>query len=818
MRVRPLGASALPLSRHLATSTTTTTPSSTDLTNFTNLAPAPSPALPPAPASALALLALLPPSPSRTLLCGHVSPAHADSHAALCGWLTHVRRASASTVFVTLRDISGIVQIVHTLPPPDSSDSDRAYHVALRELLLGLTQDTILRCSGTLNLRPVSSKNPQHSTGAVELHLAHLEVLNTCPSLPFSTFDPTPSSDPPDDLRLRHRHLDLRRTRVHRNLLVRSAILQSARTHLSRREQMLEIETPILVRSSPEGAREFLVPTRARARSTEQAQGQGQGQFYALAQSPQQYKQALMGAGFDRYFQVARCFRDEDGRKDRQPEFTQIDLELSFCTQPTLLHLLEGLILHVYRDVLGIPLAALYALVDSPYPVPSSLSRSLDPTTTTTTTAAAAAGKAPPFIFPVLTYAHAMALYGSDKPDTRFGMEIHRLSNESLRAAGWDLREGWVVEAFVVPSGAREVGRKDTKAWERELAEQRAGAAEVVVGVRVGEKEWEAWWKPGAESPLARLECLTPAAKAGSTRDLKLSDALKCAPGDLLAVSYRPARATGGSTTLGRARLLLATRMRRMGVPLPPPTPGVGVFGGFPRDCEVETRDGVTVRVKDGSVVLPDTAVGRGGRTLPVPHFLWVVEFPLFMPAEDEDAGAGAGGDASHGIASTHHPFTAPHPSSLHHLAPGGDPLQATALHHDLVLNGTELAGGSVRIHHAALQEHVLRSILALPPQQVESFRHLLTMLAQGCPPHGGAAVGLDRLVAEMCGEEGIRDVVAFPKVWSGKEGVMRDLSVGCPAGVEEARLEEYGVKWVGRGVGGDKENGLEGESESGGV
>ncbi|KAJ3340270.1 hypothetical protein HDU93_007232 [Gonapodya sp. JEL0774] len=821
-------------------------------------------AQPPLPPAAHSALSLLPASPSRSITCGTVTLPMAGSPVALCGWLTHVRRVSGSTVFFTLRDMTGTVQIIHTLPAKDTPERD--YHVRIRDTLLSLNQDSVLRCVGTVRPRPASSVNPHLPTGAIEVSLLHLEVLNPCPPLPFPTHELTPHpppttappstttsapapptpDEPPEDLRLRHRHLDLRRPRLQSNLLLRSTILHAARTHLFSHEGLHEIETPYLTRSTPEGAREFLVPTRAKTRG---------GEFYALAQSPQQYKQMLMCAGFEGYFQIARCFRDEDARRDRQPEFTQIDLELSFHTQPSLLRLVERLILHIYQTALSLPLRDMYRAVKSPYGVPASLtgSAALAP-------ALAPPPDTPPFVFPAVTYARAMSLYGSDKPDVRYGMEIHQIPTSAMRGAGWDVRRGWVVEGFVVPRSAsvgweKGKGKGVLEGWEREVRGQRreeGGKGFVVVEVR---GDGRAWWAAGDGSVVGELEGV--ARRAGAEGEAApetgtgtgmgtgtaagdddgtaaptmgaMPEPLASAPaGSLVALSCRPARPTGGSTSLGRARLLLAARMRRAGVELPQPTPGVGVFGD---------RDGGRARAPrgGGGSVVDGKVVLRGGRTVPVPHFVWVVEFPMFTAvAEDgsevevevdggglEADGGGGGeegggsGDVRRRLVSTHHPFTAPHPDSLVHLEPGGNPLLATALHHDLVLNGLELAGGSVRIHSADLQTRVLRDLLRLPRTQVDSFSHVVGMLDAGCPPHGGAAVGLDRLVAEMAGEEGIRDVVAFPKVWSAVGGgVMRDWTVGGPAGVAESALEEYGVKWVGKRGGSDGGSGGGGGEE----
>ncbi|KAI9363522.1 tRNA synthetases class II-domain-containing protein [Zopfochytrium polystomum] len=529
--------------------------------------------------------------------------------------------------------------------------------------------------------------------GALEIVLTGLDVLNPADPLPFYVHPAAaaasggkPAQQPTDELRLKHRHLDLRRPRLQHNLRARARAAHAVRRLLVERLAFTEVETPYLFKSTPEGAREFLVPTRSR------------GLFYALAQSPQQFKQVLVCAGVERYFQFAR-----------QPEFTQIDLEMAFAGREDVMRVVEDVVRAAWKEVRGVEVGEV----------------------------------------PVMTYGEAMARFGSDKPDTRFGVET-------------------VVEAVVVPGGAAALAKRDRDAVLKTLLAESFPH----YGGALSPRDF-AFISRGASAATAlrRSRILAPdggnqddeAAEAAATR---LLDHLAAVGDDLVLLNRRTTGFRGGHTPLGRARTLLAAAMRDRGAWAP---------------ADPNRFD-----------------------------FLWVVDFPLFTPAvadPDDDAppptqppspdstlaAAATAPTAGPPLAATHHPFTAPHPSDLPLLlSPSATPytaLTARGLHYDLVLNGTELAGGSVRAHNPSLQRALLHAHLRLPHPRIDAdFGHLLAALAAGAPPHAGAAIGFERMVAWLVGERSIRDVVAFPKVRGG------DLFVGCPGEVEVARLREYGL------------------------
>lgn len=585
------------------------------------------------------------PTRMRTHSCGELRPQHAGESVRLCGWV-HRRRDLGGLVFLDLRDRSGIVQVVASPQAPEA-------HAAAQEV----RAEYVVQVQGTVALRPPHTVNPKLPTGEVEVRAERLEVLNPARTPPFEI---ATSEAVEEGVRLRYRYLDLRRPEMQTNLLLRHRLAQAARSFLSA-EGFVEIETPHLIRATPEGARDFLVPSRLHP-----------GKFYVLPQSPQLLKQILMVAGFDRYFQLARCFRDEDLRADRQPEFTQIDLEMSFVEQDDVLELSERLVAHMVREVLG-----------QEVPVP----------------------------FPRLTYREALARYGTDKPDLRYGLEIADLT-EVLRHSGVRLfREaaeaGGAVRALRVP---------DQAAMSRKVLDELVG---VVTSEGARGLVHLSLTHNGAKGPIAKH--LTPGELA------TLCAATGARAGDLvLLVADAPDRA---SAALGKVRQELARRL---------------------------------------DLIPADTY-----------RFCWVVEFPLLEYDPEEGR-----------YVAKHHPFTAPVDEDLPDLET--DPLRVRAKAHDLVLNGVEIAGGSIRIHRRELQERVFR-LLDLTPERVqERFGFLLEAFQYGAPPHGGIAFGFDRFVMLLAGEETIRDVIAFPKTSSAV-----DLMMGAPSEVDPEQLREVHIAVV---------------------
>jgi aspartyl-tRNA synthetase len=563
--------------------------------------------------------------------CGELRREAAGRKVVLAGWVHRVRDLGGVT-FVDLRDASGIVQLVLR----------SATH---------LSREDVIRIAGTVRLR--EARNPSLPTGDVEVEAEEVEVLSRAKPLPLSVAE---EGLPSEETRLRYRYLDLRRPRMQRNLRLRHRACMAIRTYLDR-EGFVEVETPMLTRSTPEGARDFLVPSRL-----------SRGTFYALPQSPQLFKQILVTSGVERYFQIVRCFRDEDLRADRQPEFTQLDLEMAFLEEPEeLFPLLEGLASHVFRETIGVEIAL---------PLPR------------------------------LPYAEAIARYGSDKPDLRFGMEIADVS--SLFAAG-PLRlfaevvaGGGAVRALPVPGGA---GRSRGELAKLEEVAQGHGLPGLA-WVKLGEAVTSSF---GKHVPVETLSAI--AAQTGAHH------------GDLvLLAAGRPEVA---STALGDLRLRLATEL-----------------GLIPQDRWA---------------------------------LAWIVDFPLFKEGEGR-------------LESEHHPFTSPRDEDLPFLA--RDPSKVRAKCYDLVVNGIELASGSIRIHRRELQEQIFR-ILGIGEEEAERrFGFFLRALEYGAPPHGGVAFGLDRWVMMMAGEASIREVIAFPKTTTGACPL-----TDAPAPVDEGQLRELGLR-----------------------
>ena len=573
----------------------------------------------------------------RTHRCGELRAAHAGQRARLGGWV-HRRRDLGGLVFVDLRDRAGLVQVAFG---PGWSPPEVLARAG------GLGSETVVVVEGDVVARPPDMRNSELATGDVEVHAAQLEILGpaTTPAIPVA--HAKGEELPAEELRLKYRHLDLRRPEMQANLMLRHRLLQRARKTLSDLE-FLEIETPILTKPTPEGARDYLVPSRLHA-----------GEFYALPQSPQIYKQLLMVCGFDRYFQIARCFRDEDLRYDRQPEFTQIDLEASFVGQ---------------EDVLGFVEAVLAALWDE-------------------------GGHAIGRPFPRLTHREAMERYGTDKPDQRYDLAIADWTAQ-VRPLGVPffqsvMKDGSRVRGLAVKGGGA-LSRKDV--------DQLAEAAKQLGGAGL------AWVKRQGEQISGSV---------GKHFTAETLGRLGVGDGDAALMTVGPDRVT--SPVLDKVRQEVIRRLA-------------------PR---------------------PATAHA----------FCWIVEFPLFEP----DPATGRPVFA-------HHPFTSPHPEDVAKLE--GDPLACRALHYDAVYNGHELGSGSIRITDPAVQRRVFGH-LGLTPEEAEArFGFLLAALAAGAPPHGGFAIGFDRVAMLLAGAASLRDVIAFPKTTAA-----RALFEGAPAPAGPADL-----------------------------
>lgn len=560
----------------------------------------------------------------------------------LAGWVQRARKMGGMT-FVDLRDRYGLTQLVF--------DAER--DGALHEQAQRLGREWVVQARGTVRER--ESKNPQLPTGEVEIVVTGLTVLNESATPPFTIED---NSDGGDDLRMRYRYLDLRRSVVRRNLELRHRVCQRVRSYLSG-EGFLEVETPVLIGSTPEGARDFVVPSRMNP-----------GQFYALPQSPQTLKQLLMVAGFDRYFQIVKCFRDEDLRADRQPEFTQIDCEMSFIEQEDILQVFEGMIKDVFRAELGLDMT--------------------EP-------------------FPRMAWQDAMKYYGSDKPDTRFGMRFVELK---------DLLSG---HGFVVMDSAAYVGgicAPGAATWTRKQLDQ---LTEFVKRPQIGAKGLV----------YARVEAdgdvKSSVDKFYDQATLQqLKERMGGQPGDLMLIL------SGDDANKTRRQL-----------------------------CELRLEVGNRLELRPRDKY----------------SCLWVVDFPMYEWSEEEQR-----------LMAMHHPFTSPKPEDIPLL--DTDPASVRANAYDMVINGTEVGGGSIRIHDAALQAKIFK-ILGFTPEKAQAqFGFLMNAFKFGAPPHGGLAFGLDRLVSLLAGLDSIRDCIAFPKNNAG-----RDVMLDAPAPLDEAQLDELKLR-----------------------
>ncbi|SPO31859.1 related to aspartate--tRNA ligase, mitochondrial [Ustilago trichophora] len=679
--------------------------------------------------------------PSRTHICGELRPSHADQQVILTGWLQSSRQVSKQLGFLTILDHTGSVQL-KVQPTADSP--------ALLESFASIPLQSAVLIRGKVALRPSQDSNATQSTGAIEILPSSFTLLNPATrDLPFQPSDSVHADGVSAELRARYRYLDLRRPSLAENIRLRSRVTHAVRNHLYH-QGFLEIETPVLLRSTPEGAREFLVPTRTS--STLAANTSSEPTFYALPQSPQQPKQLLIASGVtDKYFQIAKCFRDEDGRKDRQPEFTQIDLEMGFvsggpksdqaasqsATSPESKEVdsrdaqgqwrIGG---HQVRDVIE-------ALVSRIWQVAGRGELSTP--------------------FPVMSYWTAMSRYGSDKPDLRYDLALHDISSGFISSS--DVSEPHVTETSleILPYLHSSTGSLSKKELDTLLQPFKGKVERFRIASPDNIHELAALLLKKSALTRSFLSELSDDLPASEVNVEHLASVLRTAitsetqvtdsPLDIF-ISTRPNPPEGGSTTLGDLRKTIAAALA--------------------------SKNLLSFRTNDA--------------------FAWITEFPLFTLA-DEDKNQLSSLSSSTGSTtrwqSSHHPFTAPVSSDIPLITHSSlDPdsiAKVRGQHYDLVLNGQEIGGGSVRIHSRALQETVFRDVLKLDESERGRFAHLVHALDCGAPPHGGIALGFDRLMAILCNAESIRDVIAFPKQGSGTDPLF-----GSPAplrGEEESQV-----------------------------
>lgn len=576
----------------------------------------------------------------RTHTCGELNINDLGKEVTLAGWVQKSRDLGGMT-FIDVRDRYGITQMVFNM------DED----AALCEQARNVSREYVVKITGKVVER--SNKNPKIPTGDIEIKVSAFEILNAAKLPPFLIEDET---DGGEDLRMKYRYLDLRRNPVRNNLVLRHKMAQEVRKYLDGHE-FIEVETPVLIKSTPEGARDFVVPSRMNP-----------GEFYALPQSPQTFKQLLMVSGFDRYFQIVKCFRDEDLRADRQPEFTQIDCEMAFIEQEDILNLFEGLVKHLFLQVKGIEINE----------------------------------------FPRMTYDTAMKLYGSDKPDIRFGMRFIEL-NDVVKGAGFPVFDNAELVVGINAKGCAEYTRKQLDELTDFIKRPQIGATGLV------------YCRHNSDGTLK-----SSVDKFYDTAKLEQwSAAFNSEPGDLMLVM-------AGNADKVRKQL-----------------------------NELRLEMGTRLGLRDKNTFAP----------------LWVLDFPL-LEWDEESARYHA----------MHHPFTSPKPEDIALLDTEPGSVRANA--YDMVINGTEIGGGSIRIHDRSLQSLMFKHLGFSPEEAQKQFGFLMDAFEFGAPPHGGIAFGFDRLASIFAGLDSIRDVIAFPKNNSG-----RDVMIDSPATISEEQLKELNIR-----------------------
>ncbi|MBP9902730.1 MAG: aspartate--tRNA ligase [Verrucomicrobiota bacterium] len=605
----------------------------------------------------------------RTHHCSELRPAHIGQTVTLSGWV-HSRRDLGGLIFIDIRDREGRTQTVF-----DPSDWTKE----LFEQAATLRSECVVSITGKVRQRPAGTNNAKIPTGEVEVMAQSFEVLNMAEVLPFPVDDPEVANKVNEELRLQYRYLDLRRPEMARNLRTRSKVATAIRVFMDE-QGFLEVETPTLFKSTPEGAREFLVPNRREP-----------GTFYALPQSPQQFKQILMVAGVEKYFQLARCYRDEDLRADRQPEFTQVDIEMSFIEREDIYALIEGLIKRVWKTALNL---------DVPTP------------------------------FKRISFEEALNRYGIDKPDTRFGMELVDFTEE-FKASTFKVFSGAIANGGVVKAlnakgmaGATQGQIETMTEYAKSFGAKGLAYIKVEKGADGGTVEWK--------SPIVKF--FNDAEKQALIVKLKIEE------GDL--ILFAADQWLNACEILGKIRLYCA-----------------------------------------------DVLKTQGKLTIPADqfNFLWVIEFPLLGFDREQNRWY-----------SSHHPFTAPVTDDIPLLK--SDPKKVRGQHYDIVVNGVELGGGSIRIHQPDVQKTIFEELLQIPPDLVKArFGYMLEAFKYGAPPHGGIALGFDRLIAILCNTPSIRDVIAFPKTAKGT-----CLMTDSPSTVEPKQLRDLHIRIVGGKDGGD--------------